>query len=414
MVLFSQHRQFNTSWGIPHATVSDLFRDIAIVYSFDRVITSNPRVYLSPAYDLRYSHCKVSISIYQKVRKLQQERCHPNDTTHTGLPGAAGEPLQCGMMSDSSMHPRSIEDSNSEASSSRGKLKIQECSTTNVSEEHPNGDLSGLRTASYSGSLEQAIQLADNIARRYSSSTHWSTWHTWDLLRHGYDASSSPDAFWDAIYPFATCVGFCFLVAADLSATYKSTKGLTHFSEKIQTLASWEKDESEPNSVARPRHCVVAIFTKEACILIDLIYSPTVFVILMGGSCETVPYITISGRRGKRIFHYTGSQHGRKLEIENPKRDHPTRYQFWPIAHGEALSSISAYSATRTIPRSQLPMNKVIVIRGPVREPPTKVPGTQLDAGSWMIITCRLQIDFLHRRLTLQLPLEDWLLKSRK
>ncbi|KAH6605840.1 hypothetical protein Trco_004993 [Trichoderma cornu-damae] len=37
-----------------------------------------------------------------------------------------------------------------------------------------------------------------------------------------------------------------------------------------------------------------------------------------------------------------------------------------------------------------------------------------LDAGSWIINSCRLQVDFLRRKLTMQLPLADWLLKPQR
>ena len=306
------------------------------------------------------------------------------DATHTGRSGLAGEPLGNSGMSESLIRRHVL-----------------------------NGDTAGHTSSPENTNLQQAIRLADQIARRYSSGTHWSTWHTWDFWRH--HTSNPPTSIWDTIHPYATCIGFCFGVAADLSATYKATPGLEHWAEKIQTLASWERDELAPSSELRPRHLVVALLTEEACVVVDLIYAPTVIVIPRNETYATVPYITINGRRGKRLFHYSETRaEGSKLEMENPKRDNSTRYRFWPIAHEEALRCISEHGAALTVPGTNVPVNKIIVIRGTVREPPTKVPGFQLDAGGWMITTCRFQVDFLNRRLTLQLPLEDWLLKDRK
>lgn len=175
-------------------------------------------------------------------------------------------------------------------------------------------------------------------------------------------------------------------------------------------MASWELDPDHPEEDEMPRHCVVALLREEACVLMDLVYSPTVMVIPAGGICETIPYVTMSGRFGKRVFSYDGE----KLEMVNPKRENARPDPFRAIAPEEALRSISAFNATRMKPGSQIPNNKVIIIRGIVEEPPVKVPGVQLDVGAWMITTCRLQIDFGKRQLTLQIPLEDWLFKERK
>ena len=142
----------------------------------------------------------------------------------------------------------------------------------------------------------------------------------------------------------------------------------------------------------------------------DLVFSPIVMVIPSGGMFETIPYITMSGRRGKRVFFYESM----KLKMANPKRETVVKDLFRPMSPEEALNSIVKPNAFRTMPGVPVPVAKVMIIRGMVRERPKKVPGVQLDVGAWMITTCRLQIDFWNRRLTMQIPLEDWLLKERK
>ena len=261
--------------------------------------------------------------------------------------------------------------------------------------------------------LEQAIQVADQIARRYSSSTTWSTWHVWDALHHEPSLSSTPERLWDCIYPFTTCVGWCFSSAADLRAIYTSTPGLEHWAAHVQVLVSMERDESNPASEVRPRHCVVAIPTDEKCVLVDLVFEPAVIVIPIGESYETMPYITMSGRRGKRRFHYTRIDGELRLEFENAKRADAPRCLFRPIQHAEAVRELSAYGATLKAPGTDLPVNKTLIVRGIIRERPTKVPSFRLDAGAWMITTCRFQEDFGKRELTMQGRMEDWLLKER-
>lgn len=92
--------------------------------------------------------------------------------------------------------------------------------------------------------------------------------------------------------------------------------------------------------------------------LVDLVYSPTVIVVPTGGVYETIPYITMSGRRGKRIFYYDGQQ----LEMANPKRDIVVRDLFRPITAMKALCLISAPTAIKTIPDTKIPMSKMIII----------------------------------------------------
>ena len=264
-------------------------------------------------------------------------------------------------------------------------------------------------TPAFSPSLCQAIQIADQITRRCSASIQWSTWHSWNYFHEKPD-ETQPSAIWDAIYPFGTCVGFCTITARDIKATYENTPGLEKLASQVEILTSWEINPSEPELGKRPRHSVVALLLPEACVLVDLVFSPIVIVIPAGGTFETIPYITMSGRRGKRVFFYNGV----KLEMANPKREIVMRDLFRPMTSEEALSNIVKPNALRTVPGAPVPVSKVIIIRGIVREQPVKVPSVQLDVGAWMITTCRLQIDFSNRRLTMQVPLEDWLLKQRK
>ena len=274
--------------------------------------------------------------------------------------------------------------------------------------QQPKSDLSGLTTSEYSTTLKHAIQVADDITRRHSASTNWSSWHTWDYIRHNPTPASS--AIWKAIHPFATCVGFSTAIAAFLRASYRSTPSLAHLADQVHTMASWELDPSCPEEGERPRHCVAALLTAEACLLVDLVYEPIVMVIPAGGAHETMPYITMSGRLGKRMLHYDGH----KLEMANLKRENARRDLFRVIEPDEALRSISTVTSTAIIPGTRIPTNKVVIIRGMVGEPPVRIPSTQLGDRVWMVTTCRLQIDFWKRQLTLQIPIEDWLLKEEK
>lgn len=111
------------------------------------------------------------------------------------------------------------------------------------------------------------------------------------------------------------------------------------------------------------------------------------------------------------MFYYDGQ----KLEMANPKRDTVMRDLFRPMTAEEALASVVVPNALKMVERGgKVPVTKAMIVRGIVRERPIKVPGVRLDVGAWMITTCRLAIDFWNRRLTMQVPREDWLLKKTK
>ena len=271
-----------------------------------------------------------------------------------------------------------------------------------------NENICTISGSPYNATITHAIQVADEITRRHAARTNWSSWHTWDYIRHNPTPSSS--TIWEAIHPFSTCVGFSTAIAASLRAAYCSIPGLAHLADHVHTMASWELDPQCPEEGERPRHCVAALLTAEACLLVDLVYEPIVMVIPAGGAYETMPYITMSGRLGKRVLHYDGS----RLEMANLKRENPRRDLFRVIAPEEALKSISTVTSTAMNAATGIPTNKVVIIRGTVDESPVKIPSMQLGDRVWMITTCRLQTDFSKRQLTLQIPMEDWLLKDKK
>ena len=264
-------------------------------------------------------------------------------------------------------------------------------------------------TTPLSDAFRHAIKVADQVAQQWSTTTTWSNWHVWDYFRHNPPSSKPLTGVWNAIYPYVTCVGFSFGVASDLSAAYRETPGLEHFVDETQVLVSWEGEEGK----LKPRHAVVGILTDEGCICVDLIFSPVAFIVPKNESIDTQHYDTISGRRGKRRFHHMNTLEGPRLLFENPKKEDSKRFEFHPIDHEEALKRITYYGTTRTIGETNFPENKIILVQGIVHEEPTIVPKTQLHTGTWMITTCRFQVDFKNRTLTLQLPLEDWLLKER-
>lgn len=288
-----------------------------------------------------------------------------------------------------------------------------------------NGNFSNKRLGEPDLLLKKTIVIADDVAQRWSSSTQWSLWHTWDYFRCRDATLDPPSAVFEAIQPFTTCVGLCLAVAKDLSERLKSmTKieeamgfsffaGIEDYADKVQMLASGERDESDPVSELRPRHTAVAMFFEECCVVLDLVFSPRVFVIPANATYTTMPYVTIKGHFAKRHFHYVVNSQGQRLQMSHPKVANATKYQLLPITEEEAVKGISYPGATRTHPDSNIPTNKVVIIKGKVNEEPTKIPSMKLNDGTWMITMCRLQVDFLNRTLTIQIPFEDWLDKHR-
>ena len=215
---------------------------------------------------------------------------------------------------------------------------------------------------------------------------------------------------WEDIAPYATCVSLAFPVAKSLRATYAATLGLETYASKVETLVSKERDLS---GIERPFHCLVAVCLEDFSIIVDLTFSPVAFVIPLNGVYETPPYITTSGRLSQRIFQYITDPTGEKVLTIKRAGIEGSVSRFEQMNHADALQQISIAAAEKTVPGTTIPTKKTIIIRKLVREPPTKIPGINLNSG-WMVTACRLQINFWDKTLTLQIPLKDWLLKPKK
>jgi hypothetical protein len=274
-----------------------------------------------------------------------------------------------------------------------------------------------------------AFEAHDQVARRYAMTTQWSTWHTWDKLRTNdplLQKANVEDIIWHELAPYATCVGLSFPVASDIRSTLRKANGilpclvfklmklmnlgLDVFASKVEVLATWEPDS---DGIDRPFHCLVVSRMERFCIVVDLVFSSVAFIVPLEGSYTTMPYITTSGRQGQRTFRYKVAKSGeRELTIERSGL-HGGSHVFWPINHSTALKQISLHAASRSEPGTGLPAKKCVVVKSVVRYKPNNISAEALDAGSWIITSCRLQVDFANKRLSLQIPLADWLLQPQ-
>lgn len=137
------------------------------------------------------------------------------------------------------------------------------------------------------------------------------------------------------------------------------------------------------------------------------------FVIPLNGVYEALPYITTSGRQSQRLFRYIIDSAGEKSVTMERIGIEGSVSRFAQMNHADALQQISIAAAKKTVQKTTIPTNKTVIIRKLIREQPTKIPGVKLNA-SWMVTSCRLQINFWDKNLTLQIPFEDWLLKPKK
>ena len=255
------------------------------------------------------------------------------------------------------------------------------------------------------------FNVADRIALRYALMTQWSTWHTWNYVRqHKHEVENVEGCIWEDISPYATCVGMTFPVAEDLKAAFASTPGLILYTKEIKTLASREFDSS---GIERPYHCLVAVYLDQICIIIDLVFSPGAFMIPLNGIFETKQYFTTSGRPYQRRFRYSLGSNGERVLTMEKVGDNEPEILFSEIDHRTALQQVSIRAANDTEPGTNVPKRKSVFVRTVMREEPTKIAATRLDAG-YVVCSCRLQVDFLHKIITMQIPLEDWLMKPRK
>lgn len=92
-----------------------------------------------------------------------------------------------------------------------------------------------------------------------------------------------------------------------------------------------------------------------------------------------------------------------------------TKAQFSEINHHTALEQITlraAQEATYGLYLPQLPIIKVLEVRSLINEKSTRIASTPLDA-KLIVPTCRIQIDFAERILTMQISLTGSLLEPQ-
>lgn len=191
-------------------------------------------------------------------------------------------------------------------------------------------------------------------------------------------------------------------------------EGTDQFVSKVETLAIWELGRSEEDNTEQlSTHCLVALRLNTICIVIDIVFSPVVIVVVPDRPFVTNPYITVSGKKDCRLYRYTTCPDSNtRLEIRKGTSD--IWHTFRPITSEVALKKMTVYNASRREKGTQIPARKQLVIRSIVRQAPIFSPATYLGNYTWMMDTCRLRVDFLNRRLILQLPLQDWLLLPTK
>lgn len=250
------------------------------------------------------------------------------------------------------------------------------------------------------------LETADQVSLQHALTVNWSTWHTWDYYnRIEPGVMEADDRIWKDISPFATCVGMAFLVAKNLRAALRTTSGLVQCSEKLRMVACSEVADS-----IQPYHCLTGVFMDQYCVVIDPVFSAKAFKVPYNGSFETLPYITTSGLFRQRCIRYIAGPSGEKLLTMEKIGSIEAAVQFSDIDHNTALRQISMRAARESMPGSQVPSKKGIVVRSLMNEKPTKIASTPLNA-EFVVTACRVQIDFAQGTLTMQIPSTDWLFK---
>ncbi|KPM37796.1 hypothetical protein AK830_g8769 [Neonectria ditissima] len=201
-------------------------------------------------------------------------------------------------------------------------------------------------------------------------------------------------------------------IVRDIRNTFEASLGMLNSAPLLQSLTIME---IKPDSGSRfkPAHCLVAIPLPKVCIVIELVFSPTAFAVPLGQELKSPLYHDLSGRQCGRIFRYLEDQAGAQnvyVEMDKPLTE---RHKVYPIDYDSVFSEITLNEASELDGSTMIPADKSLVTRSIVHEAPTKIAGTILDSGSWIINSCRLEVSFLHKRLTMQLPLADWLLRPQ-
>lgn len=265
------------------------------------------------------------------------------------------------------------------------------------------------------GVQEQLLDVANEVAVKMAKEYNWSTWHSWDLIdetqNNGQAGLHAMDRwFWTLIGPFGSCLGASTRIFTTLQAllTDHTSLELRPYAKTVQLITSAQHTDADTKY-----HAVVAMCFDDFAIVIDHALHPVAFTVPLGGEFYMAPYIPLFGAEGQERFKYFMEDGEYKLTVSNKESTYRHLY-FSEMDVDAANNQLVIPAALERIPVKDkehilVPPRKYVSIRSLLDDQPQLIAAEHVD-GKWLATTVRLQVDFLTPMVTMQIPMNDWLL----
>ncbi|KAH7076970.1 hypothetical protein BKA63DRAFT_382772, partial [Paraphoma chrysanthemicola] len=269
------------------------------------------------------------------------------------------------------------------------------------------------------------FEKASQVSLQLAAQIHWSNYHTWSYFRNVPEAEvpQHVSRLWDAVYPFATCLGMASQVTTTLRLALMHDKNLSKFASKVQLVS--DTPAACNRGPARIRyHCITIIQLSDHVIVIDLVAQPTAFKVSLSSAYECrenlVPFAMGTGRWC--YAYLSGPDHRRALvdcappPVDTEKDMSESRSFPFLDLKGGILGGVVDYAwpaanPTMETPLGHMPWRRRIDARSTWDYRPANIftAYTTLSDGIYLVDTVSVIVDIVGQELQFQIPYADWL-----
>lgn len=257
------------------------------------------------------------------------------------------------------------------------------------------------------------LDIANEVALEHCKSTTWSTWHFWNYYRALHragvvaeDVQPASKDIWQATEPFGSCVDIALQTTTALRYELASIQELRHYAGHVRTLArAGCSDEKEYT------HCITALLEETFCIVIDFSCHHKAIKIALHSYADSMPYHNMHGDEYVDRLEYLECAEDVRAVRRVPLQPNANPTLFEEFDDQELIRRVNIRIANETEDGHGVlvPKMKSVKLRSFLREAPQLIPWEEFG-GKPFAITCRIKVDFLNRKVLMQVPYTDWML----
>jgi len=255
---------------------------------------------------------------------------------------------------------------------------------------------------------QQVYDTVNTVALDYATNFFWSSWHSWNEISKG-NTDPTP-AFWDGCRPFGSCLGastHIFYAARAALAQHPDADVAKH-ADTVQLMTSAQHATTDTQY-----HGVVALCFDTLAIVVDHSSNSTAFKVPLGGEYAMEPYVPLFGARDQERFNYFQAEDGSyMLTMNSVGKSYPAllfaEMDVEASVRQLAIPAAKAVAPLKDRPEISLPPRKYVSVRSLMDEEPQLIASVPVD-NKFLATTLRVQADFGHPALLMQVPRADWL-----